>query len=192
MLALFSFVGMKAQTVDTADVVLKSMLSRSSIRKFQQRPVEKDKIEKLLRAGMSAPTNNDRRPWHFVVLSEKKDIERYASTNSHHADKIKATPLFIIVCGDSAKMDEGLAREFWIQDCSAASENILLAAHAMGLGAVWTSGWPIARKANGIRRALKLSEEYVPLSIICIGYPAEPANVKDKWNEDDITWGIPE
>jgi nitroreductase len=184
--------GVKAQGIDTADVVLKNIMTRSSIRTFQQRPVEKEKIEKLLRAGMAAPTAMDRRPWHFVVLSEKEDIERYAAANSRHADNIRKTPLFIIVCGDTTKMAEGAGRDFWIQDNSCASENILLAAHAMGLGAVWTSAYPIQKKVDGIRKALHLSERFIPLNVICIGYPAEPADIKDKWNPDDVTYGIKE
>ncbi|MGI6232678.1 MAG: nitroreductase family protein [Prevotella sp.] len=192
LLALLTVGGVKAQSVDTAEVVLKNIMTRSSIRTFQQRPVEKEKIEKLLRAGMAAPTSMDRRPWHFVVLSEKEDIERYAASNEHHADKIRKTPLFIIVCGDTTKMQEGAGRDFWIQDNSCASENILLAAHAMGLGAVWTSAYPIQKKVDGIRKALHLSERFIPLNVICIGYPAEPADIKDKWNPDDITYGIKE
>ncbi|MGI6222762.1 MAG: nitroreductase family protein [Prevotella sp.] len=192
LLVMMAVGGVKAQSIDTADVVIKSIMTRSSIRKFQQRPVEQEKIEKLLRAGMSAPTSMDRRPWHFVVLSEKEDIERYAASNERHADNIRKTPLFIIVCGDTTKMLEGDGRDFWIQDCSCASENILLAAHAMGLGAVWTSSYPIQKKVDGIRKALHLSERFIPLNVICIGYPAEPAQIKDKWDEDDVTYGIKE
>jgi nitroreductase len=173
-----------------AEAVLRNIMSRTSVRKFKQQPVEDAKIEALLRAGMASPTSGDMQPWHFVVLKDKKDIEAYAASNKYHAEDIKKTPLFIFVCADTTRMTEGQGRELWVQDLSAVSENILLAAHAMGLGACWTTIYPIQKKVNGISRTLKLPGNLVPLNGIIIGYPDEPLQPKDKWDEKKITFGI--
>lgn len=173
-----------------AEAVLRNIMSRTSVRKFKQQPVEDAKIEALLRAGMASPTSGDMQPWHFVVLKDKKDIEAYAASNKYHAEDINKTPLFIFVCADTTRMTEGQGRELWVQDLSAVSENILLAAHAMGLGACWTTIYPIQKKVNGISRTLKLPGNLIPLNGIIIGYPDEPLQPKDKWDEKKITFGI--
>lgn len=173
-----------------AEAVLRNIMSRTSVRKFKQQPVEDAKIEALLRAGMASPTSGDMQPWHFVVLKDKKDIEAYAASNKYHAEDIKKTPLFIFVCADTTRMAEGQGRELWVQDLSAVSENILLAAHALGLGACWTTIYPIQKKVNGISRTLKLPGNLIPLNGIIIGYPDEPLQPKDKWDEKKITFGI--
>ena len=175
---------------DAAKAVMQNMMTRTSVRKFKQQPVEEAKIEALLRAGMASPTSGDMQPWHFVVLKDKKDIEQYAASNKYHAEDIKKTPLFIFVCADTTRMAEGQGKELWVQDLSAVSENILLAAHAMGLGACWTTIYPIQKKVMGISRTLKLPANLIPLNGIIIGYPDEPLQPKDKWDEKKITWGI--
>ena len=175
---------------DVAKAVMQNIMTRTSVRKFKQQPVEDAKIEALLRAGMASPTSGDMQPWHFVVLKDKKDIEQYAASNKYHAEDIKKTPLFIFVCADTTRMAEGQGKELWVQDLSAVSENILLAAHAMGLGACWTTIYPIQKKVKGISRTLKLPANLIPLNGIIIGYPDEPLQPKDKWDEKKITWGI--
>ena len=174
----------------SAEAVMQNIMTRTSVRKFKQKPVEDAKIEALLRAGMASPTSGNMQPWHFVVLKDKKDIEQYAASNKYHAEDIKKTPLFIFVCADTTRMAQGQSRELWVQDLSAVSENILLAAHAMGLGACWTTIYPIQKKVQGISRTLKLPGNLIPLNGIIIGYPDEAENPKDKWDEKKITWGI--
>ena len=168
-------------------VVMNNILTRTSIRKFQQRPVEQSKVLALLRAGMAAPSARDRRPWHFVVLNDTADIHAYAATMKHHGEMVAQTPLVIYACGDTTMMMPGQARDFWVEDVSCASENILLAAHAMGLGAVWTSVYPETRKVKGVSQALHLPGNLIPLNCILIGYPDEAPQPKDKWDEDKIT-----
>ena len=137
---------------------------------------------------MAAPSARDRRPWHFVVLNDTADIHAYAATMKHHGEMVAQTPLVIYACGDTTMMMPGQARDFWVEDVSCASENILLAAHAMGLGAVWTSVYPEARKVKGVSQALHLPGNLIPLNCILIGYPDEAPQPKDKWDEDKITW----
>lgn len=139
-LAAMSFASGKSKTVlpssiaevvkdnESAKVVMENIMTRTSVRKFKQQPVEDAKVEALLRAGMAAPTANDTQPWHFVVLKDNQDIEKYAESNKYHAEDIKKTPLFIFVCADTTRMSEGQGKELWVQDLSAVSENILLAA----------------------------------------------------------------
>lgn len=169
------------------DAVYKNILSRTSIRSYQDKAVEKEKVEKLLRAGMAAPSAADRRPWHFVVVDDKEVLKglAQANPNAKFADK---APLAIIVCGDMDKTLQGGGKDFWIQDCSAVTENILLAAHAMGLGAVWTGTFPAQDRCRAVAEVLHLPAHLVPLNTIVIGYPANPGHPKDKWDESMITY----
>lgn len=171
----------------TGGDAIKNIMTRSSVRSYQNKPVEKEKITTLLKAGMAAPTAVDKRPWHFVVVTDKTKIAGLAKANPHATFMTKA-PLVIVVCGDTDKTLDGDGEDFWIQDTSAATENILLAAHALGLGAVWTGAYPLFDRADAIAHALDLPENLIPLNAIVIGYPDGPANVKDKYDEKNVTY----
>lgn len=161
--------------------VLESIMTRTSIRQYQDRKVSCDTVEVLLRAGMAAPTAVNKQPWHFVVVTNRDLLENLGGRS-------KDAPLAIVVCGDTNNMLEGGGRDYWIQDCSAATENILLAAHALGLGAVWQGGYPSERRVEDIRKVLQLPENFIPLSTIAIGYPNEAPAPKDKWNPEKVTF----
>ncbi|MBM6992620.1 MAG: nitroreductase family protein [Prevotella sp.] len=188
-LAMLGTQGVQAQS-NAEEAVLSNIMTRTSIRKYQQRPVETDKQEKLLRAAMASPSSRNMQPWHFVVLNDEQNISQLAA-GLRNNEMIKGAPLAIIVCGDTTRMQSGQARDFWIEDVSAASENILLAAHAMGLGAVWTSVYPVMGKVKGFTHALKLPGNLIPFNCILIGYPAEQPEVQDKWDTHKITYNIP-
>ena len=179
----------KGEKQDTSEVVLNNILERTSIRSYQDQSVEEEKIEKLLRAGMAAPTAKNKQPWHFIVVTEKELLQKLAEANPHAAMAAKA-PLAIVVCGDMTKALDGDARDFWIQDCSAASENILLAATGMGLGAVWTGAYPAKERYTAVSEALGLPESLIPLNTIVIGYPDTEASPKDKWTEENISYNM--
>ena len=164
-----------------------TILSRTSVRAYTDQKVEKDKIEKLLRAAMAAPTAVNKQPWHFVVIEDKHVLEQIAE-EIPTAKMAARAPLAITVCGDMEKALDGEGRDFWIQDASAATENLLLAAHAMGLGAVWTSVYPIKDKVEATRALLKLPETIVPLGTIVIGYPKETPQPKDKWKPENVSY----
>ena len=168
---------------------INNIMTRTSIRSWEDRPVEKEKIETMLRAAMAAPTAVNRQPWHFVVLSTREDIDCLAG-EGRGSGMVRKAPLAIVVCGDTTKFLGGPARDFWIEDTSAATENLLLAAHALGLGAVWTGVYPDLNRVNFTRQALGLSEQFVPMCTILIGYPHEHPTPKDKWKPENITWGI--
>ena len=167
------------QSVNAEQAVLDNIATRTSIRDYEARPVEQAKVDKMLRAAMSAPTAMNKQPWHFVVVSQRSVLDALSGANPYAK---------IVVCGDTEKMIEGGGRDFWIQDASAATENLLLAAHAMGLGAVWTGAYPSEERSNSIKKVLSLPDNLIPLNMVVIGYPAEHPQPKDKFKEANISY----
>ena len=167
--------------------VLNNIATRVSVRSYLDKPVEEAKIEQMLRAGMAAPSAVNKQPWHFIVVTEKAQLEALAQA-SPNAGMVAKAPLAIVVCGDMDKALEGGGRDFWIQDCSAATENILLAAHSLGLGAVWTGAYPSPERCETISVVVGLPETLIPLNIIVIGYPDSTNEPKDKWKPENISY----
>ena len=177
------------QSVNAGQAVLDNIATRTSVRDYEARPVEKEKIEKMLRAAMAAPTAMNKQPWHFVVVDQRNVLDALAGANPY-AKMLKKAPLAIVVCGNTNKMIEGGGRDFWIQDASAATENLLLAAHAMGLGAVWTGAYPSEERCISISKVLSLSDNLIPLNMIVVGYPAEQPQPKQKFKEENISYNV--
>ena len=171
----------------SGNAVLDNIATRTSVRSYLDKPVDAAIIEQLLRAGMAAPTAVNRQPWHFVVVNDKAQLEALSKTN-RYSDMLAKAPLAIVVCGDMKKALDGPAREFWVQDCSAATENILLAVNALGLGAVWTGAYPSVERCKAISEVLMLPEHLIPLNIIVIGYPDKENKPKDKWKPENISY----
>lgn len=166
--------------------VLSAISTRKSIRKFDaSKPVEDDKVEKLLRAAMCAPTAMDKRPWEFVVVKDPAKLAALAA-RLPHSRVGNGAKLAIVVCGSLDNGLPGRGKEYWIHDCSAASMNLLLAAHAQGLGAVWTGVFPGEDRIAAVREILSIPDGYMPLNVIPVGYPAENPPAKDKWNPAKI------
>lgn len=176
-------------SVNAEQAVLDNIATRTSVRDYEARPVEKEKIEKMLRAAMAAPTAMNKQPWHFVVVDQRNVLDALAGANPY-AKMLKKAPLAIVVCGNTDKMIEGGGRDFWIQDASAATENLLLAAHAMGLGAVWTGAYPSEERCISISKVLSLSDNLVPLNMIVVGYPAEHPQPKQKFKEENVSYNV--
>lgn len=172
---------------ESETAVLDNIATRTSIRDYEDRPVEKDKVEKMLRAAMAAPTAMNKQPWHFIVADRRDVIDRLADANPR-AKMLRKAPLAIVVCGDMDKAIEGGGRDFWIQDASAATENLLLAAHAMKLGAVWTGVYPAEDRTEAVKELFDLPDNIIPLNIIAIGYPAESPMPKDKFKIENISY----
>ncbi|MBO7645654.1 MAG: nitroreductase family protein [Prevotella sp.] len=170
-----------------SEVILESIMTRTSIRRYTDQPVAKETVEKLLRAGMAAPTAVNRQPWHFVAITSREKLDELAGTG-RNGGMLRQAPLAIVVCGDMDKAMTGKGQAFWIQDCSAATENILLAAHALGLGAVWTGVYPMDERVAEVSKVLSLPQNIVPLCTIIVGYPAEQPKPKDKWKPENVTW----
>lgn len=171
---------------------LSTILSRTSIRRFSGEKLTEEEMETLLRAAMSAPSSMNLQPWHFIIIDDKALIEKMIEILPY-AKMLRESGYGIMVCGDTSVYDHvnSQGKEdstlYWIQDASAASENILLAAHAIGLGAVWTGIFPLESRIGKISKLLHLPTNIIPLNIIVIGYPlAVSDKVKKKWNPEKI------
>ncbi|MDE6452950.1 MAG: nitroreductase family protein [Muribaculaceae bacterium] len=165
-----------------------NILTRASNRRFNPEiPVTDSQIETLLRAAMAAPTAVNKRPWHFVVVRDRALLDGFG-TSLPYCHMAKYAPAAIVVCGDSRRFLEGENSTIWVQDLSAASENILLAAHAMGLGAVWTSVYPYAERVEAVRKLVDMSPLFVPFNVIPVGHSASPRPPMDKWDPSCVTY----
>ena len=166
--------------------LFETIAARTSIRKFDPaKPVSDADIEKLLKAGMCAPSAMDRRPWEFIVVRDKAKLVALGSRLPYSRCGNGAQAA-IVVCGNLDNGLPGRGKEYWIHDCSAATMNILLAAKGLGLGAVWTGVYPGEDRVAVVREVLSIPEGYAPLNVIPLGYPAENPTPKDKWNPAKI------
>jgi len=178
-----------ASNTTSEEAVLDNIATRISVRAYTSDTIEQEKIDKLLRAGMAAPSAVNKQPWHFIVVKDKSLLERI-STLTPGVRMAASAPLAIVVCGNMDKTLEGEAKEYWAQDASAATQNILLAAHAMGLGAVWTGFYPVTERCEKAKELLQMPEQIVPFCTIVIGYPDEQPAVKNKFKSENISYNV--
>ncbi len=175
-----------ANTADNGQAAIENIMTRTSIRKYKDQPVEQEKIDIMLKAAMAAPTAVNLQPWHFIVIDDKNTLKLLSGQQPNNA------PLMIAVCGDTNKttMPDGKGKlpDFWVQDVSAATENLLLAAHAQGLGAVWTGVYPVMERVAEVANVLNCPENIIPLAVVRIGYPDESPKPKDKFKQENISY----
>lgn len=170
-----------------SDLVMENILNRKSVRKYTNEDVKKEQLEMLVRAGMAAPSARNSQPWLFFVIDDRTILDNLAK-QLPNAKMLLSAKAAIVVCGNLQKALEGDGREFWVQDCSAATQNILLAAESMGLGAVWTGAYPKKETVNIIKVELGLPEHIVPLNVIPIGWQTGEEKPKQKYTEENIRW----
>ena len=170
-----------------ADAVLENIHSRKSVRQYTSEPVSENDIQTLLKAAMAAPTAVNYQPWRFVVVTERENLDAMAEILPY-AKMLKQAPLAIVVCGETTWMG-GAENPYWQQDCAAATQNILLAAEALGLGAVWTGVYPNEQLYPKLHDYLGLPETVQPFCAIPVGYPAGDDKPKDKWKPENIHYG---
>ena len=170
-----------------AEAVLENIHNRKSVRQFTSEPVSDQQIETILRAAMAAPTAVNYQPWRFVVVTDREQLNDMAIILPY-AKMLRQAPLAIVVCGETTWMD-GAENPYWQQDCSAATQNILLAAEALGLGAVWTGVYPNLALYPKLQNYLQLPHNVQPLCCIPIGHPAGNEEPKDKWKPENIHYG---
>lgn len=185
------------QSQESAPSALDVIMTRTSIRSFTGDPVSKEQLETILKAGMAAPTAMNIQPWRFVVVTDKDKIASVFG-GGFRSEMFTQAGAVIVVCGQTTLMrkpygqpdapEEEQPNMFWHEDCSAAAENILLAAKALGLGAVWTAGYPSMERVAPIAAALGIPEKVVPLCVIPVGVPADTPEPKDKWKPEYIHW----
>ncbi len=175
-----------AANQDNGQAAIENIMTRTSIRQYKDQPVEQEKIDIMLKAAMAAPTAVNLQPWHFIVITDKKTIGLLSGKQPTNA------PLLIAMCGDTDKttMPDGKMKlpDFWVQDVSAATENLLLAAHALGLGAVWTGVYPAMERVAEVANVLNCPQNIVPVAVVRVGYPDEAPEPKDKFKEENISY----
>ena len=171
---------------DNGQAAIENIMTRTSIRQFKAQPVEQDKVDILLKAAMAAPSALNLQPWHFIVINDKETIALLSGKQPTSA------PLMIAVCGDTDKtmLPDGSTKlpDFWVEDVSAATENLLLAAHALGLGAVWTGVYPAMDRTAEVANVLNCPQNIVPLAVVRVGYPDESPEPKNKFKEENISY----
>lgn len=164
--------------MDTLDAIF----TRRSIRKYTDLTVPDEMVSRLLKAALSAPSAGNEQAWQFVVIRDRSILDAIPKFHPYSA-MLKYASVAILVCGD-------LTREkfkgYWVQDCSAATQNLLLAATTMGLGAVWTGVYPMEDRVAGMRQLLNLPEHVIPLSLVPVGFPAEQPGRADRFDQARI------
>lgn len=168
---------------------IETIMTRTSVRNYSDRQVSADTVEIILKAAMAAPTAANKQPWKFYVIKDEKVRNAIADSLAHGQRMLREASVAIVVAGDATKFfEDESSRDFWVEDCSAATENLLLAAHALGLGAVWCGVYPDPVRVDNLRKAIGASKSVVPLCIVPIGYPAGEQTPKDKWDPEKVTY----
>lgn len=165
---------------------LNIIYSRRSVRSFTGETVSHETLTAILRAAMAAPSAVNIQPWAFVVVTKRETLDELCD-KLPYAKMLDKAGAAIVVCGIPDK-DKVFSKEYWVMDCSAASENILLACHALGLGAVWTAVHVDKERIANVRKILDIPENIIPLNVIPVGVPKEKGKALDKFKEENIHW----
>lgn len=162
-----------------------NILTRVSVRRFTDAPVTDDELTAILHAAMSAPSGVNKQPWEFIVVDDRDLLSQLADALPY-AKMTANAPVAIVVCGNRDRFLPDEDENLWEQDCSAASENILLAAHALGLGGVWTCLYPHQDRIDPVRSILNIDDRLIPFNLIPIGHPASDHTPMNKWHPDRV------
>lgn len=163
----------------------RNIITRVSVRRFTDTPVSDEELTAILHAAMAAPTGVNKQPWEFIVV-DKHDMLRQLAEVLPYAKMTAHAPMAIIVCGNKERFLPGIDSNLWEQDCSAATENILLAAHALGLGGVWTCLYPHEDRIDPVKEILNIGDNLIPFNLIPIGHPESDHAPTDKWHPDRV------
>lgn len=161
---------------------MEALRGRRSIRRYTAEPVPEALTVEILQAAMSAPSAGNEQPWHFVVITDRRLLGEIPRIHPY-AQMSKEAAVAILVCGD---LHRDRLDGFWVQDCSAATENILVAAHARGLGAVWVGIYPREERVVAFRRLLGIPEHVVPFALVPMGHPAEQKPPADRYDPERV------
>lgn len=164
--------------------LLEGIFTRRSIRKFKEKPISKDRIIDLIKAAMQAPSAGNNQPWHFIVIDDREILNTIPEFHEY-SKMLLHSPVAILVCGE---IEVEKYCGYWVQDCSAATQNLLLAAHAYGLGAVWLGIYPMQERIDGIKKLVNLPTNVYPLSLIALGYPDEIKEPVNRFNPEKIKY----
>jgi len=159
-----------------------AILTRRSIRKYKKKTISDKILQNLLHAACSAPSAGNQQPWHFIILDDRK-ILNIIDTFHPSGKMLKEADKALLVCGD---LDLEKFKGYWMIDCAAATENILLAAHIFGLGACWLGLYPREGRVAGMRKLLKLPPHIIPFALVSLGYPVESKPREERYNTSRI------
>ncbi len=162
--------------------VLNAIHTRRSIRRYRDEPVAAELVEKLLAAAMQAPSARNQQPWQFVVIDDPATLAAIPAFMPN-ASMAEGSPVAILVCGD---LELEKSPGYWVVDCAAATENILLAAHGLGLGAVWCGVYPREPRMEGLRQLVGLPTNIMAHSLVVVGHPAEQAARQERYRPDRV------
>ena len=163
------------------------IFSRKSVRSYTGQTVSRNDLKILMKAGMAAPSGRNEQPWSFIVVTDPNILEKLTD-GLPYAKMLNKAGAGIVVCGQSVPHSRPGSKELWEQDCAAATENILLASEAIGLGAVWTALHPYPDRQETVRRILNIPQEIFPFCLIPVGYPTGEEQPKDKFNPAKVHW----
>ena len=158
--------------------------TRISTRQFTDQPITDEAVHTILEAGMSGPTAVNARPWSFIVIRDKATLDKLANSGGRPCTPLMSATMAILVCGDAERFFK-FVPDFWVVDASIAAQNMILAAHDMGVGSVWLGCWPAADRMQAFGEALALPEGVIPHSLIAFGYPQEPSTKQKLLYEED-------
>lgn len=163
-----------------AEIVLDNIHSRKSVREYiPGKAVSEEDLEKMLKAGMAASSGQNKQPWEIFVINEREVLDKLAEALPY-GKMLAHAPMAIIVCGDTTKSS------YWYLDCSLVSQNILLTAEALGLGAVWTAAYPYEDRISAIKNVIDIPAHVTPLNVIPVGHPQGEHQAKQKWDETKV------
>ena len=165
--------------------VIETIFWRRSIRKYTDQTVDLDLLELLLKTAMAAPSGTNSQPWEFIVVTEPDILDKIRG--KFNFARYNA-PAALVVCGNPSIANNSSGKRFWVQDCSAATENILIAATSLGLGTVWIGIHPLPNLENSMRTLLDLPEHVTPMSMVYVGYPAEEKAARTQYDPHRVYW----
>jgi len=178
----------REENIENGKDFIKIINQRRSVKHFTDKKVSKECLESLVKAGMSAPSVFNLQSWMFIIVNDR-EILNELGTKVSGLEVLSKSQSAILVCGDMDKTIDGdVSNVYWLEDCSAASENILLTAEAFGLGAVWMNVYPEDIKLKLVREVLNIPNNLIPLNIIPIGYSQGVDKVKNKFKLENIHW----
>ena len=160
--------------------VLDLIYSRQRVRDFADAPVSDDQIEAMLKAAMAAPSVQDRRPWHFLVVRKRETLDKLAKVHKY-AYMLEKAPLAVVVCGD-----QKISEKYWVEDGCVATQNLLLAAKALGLGGVWISLYPKKKYQKAVQELLDIPEHVGVLCILALGTPTKEKQQGAKFDSERV------
>lgn len=163
---------------------IETMLTRISVRQYSDKPISDEDLHTILEAGMSGPSAVNARPWSFIVVRDKAMLNRMADGNGRAAEPLRGADMGVLICGDLSRAFPP-APDYWVVDGSIAAQNMILAAHALGIGSVWLGTWPQENKMQAQKELFNLPDGIVPHSIIAFGYPKEDSSKQKLLYEED-------